>query len=575
LPKRGEIMVRTLKIENIFVWRTSFNTTEQIRRKSIVTEKNILVAKNFLSEIRMSFIIALFIIFCSSISALPVQFSEEYLNFGSVEIDYPHSISVQIENLSVNPQLITIKRFISAISFSDSIFTIQPEQIFNLELIFQGKTNILYQSVLVINNATQELPYYLPFEASCYLPNHEFSTTDNLYDTELKMALNNLVINHTPLDYLSARLKMYSIIDNHNNYVECVYTGYQYYHPYNSPSVPDANVLNTEHTWPQSYFSGETPKTDLHHLYPTSNSSNNARGNYPFGEVVSGVTWENGGSKRGRNASNEIVFEPRNEHKGSVARAMLYFAIRYNNPQGFINNQELILKNWNQKYAVSSKESERHEAIYLIQQKKNPFIVHPLFAERIYSFSLNQNSPLQAELIYPDMIKSLTIGETSIPLYNNGSKPIIINSVSTNHPSIEVAEYPSILVSKTLEKITIHLFQNTNANNYLLILNTSEGEFRINLLQEAVEEIEIVKIPEQLTVQLYPNPVYKQVVMKATFIPQKIDFFNTKGQKVFTQKGKDKIQEIMMPDCLAAGIYYLRIENNRQVIWKKLVHIKS
>ena len=40
------------------------------------------------------------------------------------------------------------------------------------------------------------------------------------------------------------------------------------------------------------------------------------------------------------------MFEPRDEHKGAAARAMLYFAIRYQDYGNFIDAQEGILKNW-------------------------------------------------------------------------------------------------------------------------------------------------------------------------------------------------------------------------------------
>jgi len=56
--------------------------------------------------------------------------------------------------------------------------------------------------------------------------------------------------------------------------------------------IPFHEILNTEHTWPQSKFlktgDGEIirfQKGDLHHLFPAANDLNSYRGNYPFGET--------------------------------------------------------------------------------------------------------------------------------------------------------------------------------------------------------------------------------------------------------------------------------------------------
>lgn len=111
--------------------------------------------------------------------------------------------------------------------------------------------------------------------------------------------------------------------------------------------IPDANILNTEHTWPQSKFSKGLDeafeKSDLHHLFPTSNKLNSLRGNYPFGEVDESINlfystrlgdFESF-CKRGKPLafigfeelldSPAIVFQPPSEHQGNIARALFYF----------------------------------------------------------------------------------------------------------------------------------------------------------------------------------------------------------------------------------------------------------
>lgn len=142
--------------------------------------------------------------------------------------------------------------------------------------------------------------------------------------------------------------------------------------------IPDSNVINVEHTWPQSRFSGKfdkgTQKADLHHLYPTDSKMNSIRGNNNFGEVAKDSkvldcpasrfgTAEGGGRE---------IFEPPQNHKGNVARALFYFSLRYDLP---INpNEEAFLRKWSKEDPIDEDEMNRNEDIYKTQGNRNPFI---------------------------------------------------------------------------------------------------------------------------------------------------------------------------------------------------------
>ena len=99
--------------------------------------------------------------------------------------------------------------------------------------------------------------------------------------------------------------------------------------------IPNPRMVNAEHTWPQSKFnpneSRHLQKTDLHHLYPVDSRSNSARSNYPMGEVRGQDIHENcTASQKGPEVSEGyMAFEPPNQHKGNVARALFYFSVRY------------------------------------------------------------------------------------------------------------------------------------------------------------------------------------------------------------------------------------------------------
>ncbi|WP_290734634.1 endonuclease [Halobacteriovorax sp. JY17] len=149
--------------------------------------------------------------------------------------------------------------------------------------------------------------------------------------------------------------------------------------------IPNSNMLNCEHTWPQSKFSRnfekEMQKSDLHHLYPTDSKANSIRGNYEFGNV------DDYGEIRNCEASHSEApghFEPPTEHKGNVARALFYFAVRYK--MKISPEQERTIKEWNIQDPVDAAERERNDGIYEVQGNRNPFIDYPELSERINDF---------------------------------------------------------------------------------------------------------------------------------------------------------------------------------------------
>ncbi|OFZ30180.1 MAG: hypothetical protein A2622_10055 [Bdellovibrionales bacterium RIFCSPHIGHO2_01_FULL_40_29] len=154
--------------------------------------------------------------------------------------------------------------------------------------------------------------------------------------------------------------------------------------------VPDNNVINVEHTWPQSKFTGkyskEMQKSDLHHLYPTDSQMNSIRGNHMFGEVErDGQHTKCSASRTGQgSAGGATIFEPPNNHKGHVARAIFYFSVRYDIP--IAPAEEVILKTWAEQFPVDAEESLRNDEIYKIQGNRNPFVDHPELVKSITDF---------------------------------------------------------------------------------------------------------------------------------------------------------------------------------------------
>lgn len=154
--------------------------------------------------------------------------------------------------------------------------------------------------------------------------------------------------------------------------------------------IPDPAILNAEHTWPQSRFSGRFPrdlqKSDLHILYPVASKANSSRGNDEFGDVVSIISSPCPNAERGYTSSGarKVYFEVPAAHKGNVARAIFYFSVRYD--LHITPEEESSLKAWHRADPVDQDELERNSAIFDEQHDRNPFIDHPELVELISDF---------------------------------------------------------------------------------------------------------------------------------------------------------------------------------------------
>lgn len=152
--------------------------------------------------------------------------------------------------------------------------------------------------------------------------------------------------------------------------------------------IPNNNVINCEHTWPQSRFSNSfdknLQKSDLHHLYPTDSRANGIRGNNEFAEVDGDKLSNCEGSYVGVEKWQGAYFEPPNEHKGNVARALFYFSVRYKIK--ISKTEETYLRQWHELDPVDSEEENRNEMIHTIQGNRNPFIDYPELVSQISDF---------------------------------------------------------------------------------------------------------------------------------------------------------------------------------------------
>lgn len=163
--------------------------------------------------------------------------------------------------------------------------------------------------------------------------------------------------------------------------------------------------LNIEHGVANSWWGGlkNMAYKDLFHLNPSNSTANNQKGNYPLGEIAT-VKWDNGVTfvgtpKSGFGGGCINVFEPIDYYKGDFARAYFYIFTVYDGIEWkedyawmYDIGSDLMLQpwaynmllQWANEDPVSQKEYNRNEAIYLIQNNRNPFIDCPELAEHIW-----------------------------------------------------------------------------------------------------------------------------------------------------------------------------------------------
>ncbi|MBI2569455.1 MAG: endonuclease [Candidatus Schekmanbacteria bacterium] len=210
---------------------------------------------------------------------------------------------------------------------------------------------------------------------------------------------------HTGLGYSAAREAMYNYVDNHNDTLTCVYGGYQQYRKYGSTGT-DVWPINAEHTVPQSFFSEDEPmRSDIHNLYPTYNVWNTIRGSYKFGDIndQSTTTWMRDTTQQSaiptsnKDEYSEYAgsyYEPREDHKGNVARTIFYFYAMY--PSYDINRvaDPNLLYQWHQLDPVDGRELARNDEVEERQGNRNPFIDNPQWVARAYGFASEPDSEL-------------------------------------------------------------------------------------------------------------------------------------------------------------------------------------
>jgi endonuclease I len=387
-------------------------------------------------------------------------------------------------------------------------------------------------------------------------------------------------------NYDNSRDIIFGTLDNENSQILCVYSGYSinliggYCNCENGSNncnetdsqevcnnnsgnwifEDDPSVeayykgLNVEHTWPQSKGAEYgNPKSDLHHLFPTKSNINSSRGNDPFDEIPDAETHKwyrdseilfeipqlniNDYSEK-LNPDNQPYaerFEPKEDHKGNVARAMFYFYAIYKDSADvdFWNIQKSVLLNWHYSDPVDELELNRTEQIATFQDNiKNPFVLDSTLARRIWyyhenagntqvSFNIQQTSveesntelQVQIEIINPSIVENTTI-------------QINIGNGSLSENEFELSE-------------TNFTFYPENDSNLELTINLNDDDIYEGL-ENLILEIEILSgdeviigSPGTFTLYIEENDFPKVTITEVMINPQNISDANGEWFEIY------------------------------------------
>lgn len=256
------------------------------------------------------------------------------------------------------------------------------------------KTILSLVLVLVVSSAFADAGSYYSADLSSKINGHK------LKDDQLKITLFNLIsARHKVLGYDNARHFLFGSIflknDGSGYYIDDVYCQKRFGKSagVGKDNIPDGTKINCEHTWPQSKFTSSFPKdmqkSDLHHLFPTDSRANSIRGNSNFTEVARDDGELAQGnctiSKYGQSTvSRSGGFEPPLAQKGNTARAIFYFSVRYK--MDVPQNEEDVLRRWNDLDPVDQEEVRHNDEIEKVQGNRNPFIDFPNLANDISEF---------------------------------------------------------------------------------------------------------------------------------------------------------------------------------------------
>lgn len=526
---------------------------------------------------------------------LTVNFQQ--LNFGVAYENAPDSLLLTIENPTSNSITVTGIKFYT--TYGQPAFSSQLTSSFTIPgggsqtnwIKFSPRHNIFHNTEMVIENNGLRGYVSVDLVGQGRYSKGYYAATENTSEEALKTQIHNITgAGYVSLGYNDARDEMFMSIDNQRvngqgasqNTLECVYTGRLAVGYVDRTDCQTNDNFNTEHTWPQSLFASAEPmKSDLHHLFPTDDAANSTRGDNPFAEVTN-PTWSNGGS-----TATNTFFEPRDEQKGVVARAMFYFVLRYQNYSNFLDaTQESVLRNWYNNFPVTDRDRVRVDDIESVQHNRNPFVDYPQFLERIrsiiftsveqrvFSYDLTQDTAIYG------FVPSNTAADFNYVLVNNGNTAIDISNVQLTHPaelSITSGNTNTTLQPGEAHNIVMHYLSSTTDSVRAFLSfhlaevggsgqqNVSIPVFVNDMIFSSISDVS----KESLTV--YPNPVHDRLYVRSSTANSEFWLVSTDGKSIDMKSGSSNETVEFDLNGLAQGTYFLKEISKGSIQYSKII----
>jgi endonuclease I len=248
---------------------------------------------------------------------------------------------------------------------------------------------------------------------------------------------------HKTLGYSTARKFMYNNIDNKNNSITCVYSGFVQSWTYGGTGTNPAPI-NCEHTVPQSFFGEAEPMvSDIHHLFPTYGNWNSTRSNYPFADITDSQTqkWMVSSTSQTSIPTSNInsyseyanqKFEPREDQKGNTARAIFYFYTMYPTQAGAMSQvaDVNVLYQWHLSDPVDAAEIDRNNKIQSYQGDRNPYIDYPNTVATAWGLAPQNPTPVTGTDLFISEYIEGSSNNKAIEIYNPTSSSISLSSYS-------------------------------------------------------------------------------------------------------------------------------------------------
>lgn len=308
------------------------------------------------------------------------------------------------------------------------------------------------------------------FNAFSQIPFGYYDAAQGLTGESLRTALYNIIKDHDEQSYSSLHTHYETTDKKSSGKVWDMYSDI----PNGTPAytftfdvdkcgnyAQEGDCYNREHTTPADWYNDAAPMyTDLFNVYPTDGYVNGKRNNYPYGDVATPSWTSTNGSLLGTSADTTYagtVFEPIDEYKGDFARTYFYMMTRYKNEvsswsspmydgDNFSYWALKALKKWAFVDTVSQKEIDRNNAVYTIQDNRNPFIDHPEWVGEIWGDTLsnimNINDVCNVNIWYSENyihVSDVKNENTEVSLFDISGQRVLSFSTSLNYLALPLS----------------------------------------------------------------------------------------------------------------------------------------